>query len=276
MKKWTISFLMIVSIATLKAQTNVVFYTTLGDFKVEIRDDIVPITGGNFLDLVNAEFYDGVIFHRVIQNFVIQGGDPTGTGSGGPGYTIDDEFHPLMSNIKKTISMANSGPNSGGSQFFFNMVDNTFLDYDQMPLSSKHPVFGIVSANFSVVEAIADVPVDGSDRPLIDVVMDSIRVTDELNTSIHIDKRMTYPIEVFPNPIIENSVINITSDKGVRTEIQLHDSFGKIVSTLNVDLVQGENQFSISSLFGKAYSTGIYYLCVIADDHIQTVRVSIL
>ena len=184
MKKFLLAILMLASVGTLKAQTNVVFYTTEGDFMVLIHDDLAPITGDNFLDLVNDEFYDGIIFHRVIDNFIIQSGDPTGTGTGGPGYTIDDEFAPSLSNIEKTISMANSGPDTGGSQFFFNMVDNGFLDYDEAPLTSAHPVFGIVVENYNVVEDIAGVDVDGSDRPITEVVIDSIRVTDELLTGI--------------------------------------------------------------------------------------------
>ena len=127
------------------------------------------------MKLVNEKFYDGIIFHRVLQNFIIQGGDPTGTGSGGPGYSIQDEFHEDLSNIEKTISMANSGPNTGGSQFFFNMKDNTFLDYNESPTTSKHAVFGKVISGYSIVQTISNVSVNSQDRPLTDVVIDSIR-----------------------------------------------------------------------------------------------------
>src|SRR5690606_1595655 len=110
MKKTLLYFLFIIgSFGTVNSQTVVTFYTTLGDFEVELFDAERPITVGNFLSLIEQEFYDGIIFHRVISNFIIQGGDPTGTGSGGPGYTIEDEFLPPISNLKKTISMANTG-----------------------------------------------------------------------------------------------------------------------------------------------------------------------
>ena len=117
---------------------------------------------GKLQGLVEKGFYNGVIFHRVIEGFMIQGGDPEGTGMGGPGYNIADEFTDHNRNDRGTISMANAGPNTGGSQFFINLVDNSFLD-------SKHPAFGKVIAGMDVVDAIAKVPTDANDRPLTDV-----------------------------------------------------------------------------------------------------------
>ncbi|MEN8929227.1 MAG: peptidylprolyl isomerase [Flavobacteriales bacterium] len=155
--------------------SEVKFSTSKGDFVVQLEDRLAPITSANFLKLVNEEYYDGIIFHRVMQNFIVQGGDPLGTGTGGPGYSIQDEFHEDLSNVERTISMANSGPNSGGSQFFFNMKDNSFLDYNESPSSSKHAVFGKVISGWSVVETISNVAVNSSDRPLTDVVINSIR-----------------------------------------------------------------------------------------------------
>jgi len=155
--------------------SKVRFYTNQGNFVVQLEDKLAPITSGNFLKLVNEKFYDGIIFHRVIKDFIVQGGDPTGTGSGGPGYSIQDEFHEDLSNVEKTISMANSGPNSGGSQFFFNMTNNDFLDFDKNPSSSKHAVFGKVISGYDKVEVISNVSVNSSDRPITDVVIDSIR-----------------------------------------------------------------------------------------------------
>jgi len=144
--------------------------TNHGDIVIELYGDM-PVTAGNFEKLVEEGFYDGVIFHRVIPNFMIQGGDPTGTGMGGPGYKIDDEFVAGHSNVRGTISMANSGPNSGGSQFFINLVDNSFLDYNKEPLTSKHPVFGEVVEGIDVVDVIAGVAVGNGDRPVEDVVI---------------------------------------------------------------------------------------------------------
>ncbi|MFC1697121.1 peptidylprolyl isomerase [Nanoarchaeota archaeon] len=142
-------------------QTKVKFETNQGDIIIELAKDM-PITTGNFIKLVEDGFYDGVIFHRIINGFMIQGGDPTGTGSGGPGYNIKDEFTVNNSNDKYTISMANAGPNTGGSQFFINLVNNNFLN-------DKHPVFGKVIDGMDVVNKIAKVQVNGEDRPLEDV-----------------------------------------------------------------------------------------------------------
>src|SRR3989338_6327832 len=115
---------------------KILLKTTEGEITIEL-DRNMPITAGNFEKLVEKRFYDGVIFHRVIDGFMIQGGDQTGTGAGGPGYTIKDEFKnsDLDKNNRGTISMANAGPNTGGSQFFINLINNNFLD-------GKHPVFG--------------------------------------------------------------------------------------------------------------------------------------
>lgn len=130
--------------------------TTMGDITIELYDDM-PVTAGNFKKLVEEGFYDGVIFHRIIDGFMIQGGDPTGTGAGGPGYKIDDEFTDHNRNDRGTISMANSGPDTGGSQFFINLVDNNFLD-------TKHPAFGKVVEGMDVVDAMGKVKTT-SDRP---------------------------------------------------------------------------------------------------------------
>lgn len=141
--------------------THVLLTTTQGDIIIELDPDM-PITADNFETLVKKGFYDGVIFHRVISGFMIQGGDPTGTGAGGPGYTIKDEFSPGNTNMRGTISMANAGPNTGGSQFFINVADNTFLD-------GKHPVFGSVIKGMDVVDSIVNTPKDNNDRPLKEV-----------------------------------------------------------------------------------------------------------
>jgi len=130
--------------------------------------DDMPITTGNFIKLAKEGFYDGVIFHRVIQEFMIQGGDPTGTGMGGPGYEIQDEFVKGHSNVRGTISMANTGrPNTGGSQFFINTNDNTYLDWDNPRTPSAHPVFGECAdeESYKVVLMIERTPTDMRDKP---------------------------------------------------------------------------------------------------------------
>ncbi len=143
--------------------TRVKLETNQGDIVINLYSDM-PITAGNFEKLVEEDFYDGVTFHRVIDGFMIQGGDPTGTGMGGPGYKIEDEFTHQGGNRndRGTISMANAGPNTGGSQFFINLVDNSFLD-------TKHPAFGKVIEGMDVVDKIAKIETDASDRPLTEV-----------------------------------------------------------------------------------------------------------
>ena len=138
--------------------TTVLLQTTMGDVRIELFEETMPITAGNFRKLVEKRFYDGTIFHRVIAGFMIQGGDPEGTGMGGPGYAIRDEFTANNWNARGTISMANAGPNTGGSQFFINVADNHRLD-------PKHPVFGKVVGGMEVVDAISRTPTDGKDRP---------------------------------------------------------------------------------------------------------------
>ena len=137
--------------------------TNIGDIILELYGDM-PITSGNFEKLVSQGFYDGVIFHRIIEGFMIQGGDPKGDGTGGPGYAIKDEFTHKggNKNDRGTISMANSGPNTGGSQFFINLANNNFLD-------DKHPAFGEVVEGMDIVDKIAKVQKDSSDRSLEEI-----------------------------------------------------------------------------------------------------------
>ncbi len=145
--------------------TMVKLETTKGDIVIELYPE-TPRTSKNFKSLVEKGFYDKVIFHRVIKDFMIQSGDPTGTGRGGPGYVIEDEFVDGLSNVRGTISMANSGPNTGGSQFFINVVDNEYLDFDKQPMTSKHVVFGEVVEGMDVVDEISKVEVDANNKPL--------------------------------------------------------------------------------------------------------------
>ena len=147
---------------------KVLLQTTMGDITIEL-DKNMPITASNFEKLVKEGFYDGVIFHRVIDGFMIQGGDPTGTGMGNPGYNIKDEFTKNNKNNRGTISMANAGPNTGGSQFFINLVNNNFLD-------TKHPVFGKVIQGMDVVDKIGKVETDANDKPLNEVKIITAKV----------------------------------------------------------------------------------------------------
>ena len=146
------------------------FNTNKGNFKIELFGDKAPLTVGNFLKLVDGGFYNGLIFHRVIPDFMIQGGCPHGTGRGGPGYTIRDEFHPdLKHDSKGILSMANAGPNTGGSQFFITVAPTPWLD-------KKHAIFGKVIEGMDIVETISKVEKDRNDKPLNDVVINSITI----------------------------------------------------------------------------------------------------
>jgi len=146
--------------------------TNVGEFTLELFEDKAPITTKNFIDLAQKGYYDGVIFHRVIKDFMIQGGDPTGTGRGGPGYTIKDEFDPsLRHDSEGILSMANAGPNTGGSQFFITLVPTPWLD-------NKHAIFGKITSGMDVVRQIGVTKTGFGDRPVQDIVMQKVTIED--------------------------------------------------------------------------------------------------
>jgi cyclophilin family peptidyl-prolyl cis-trans isomerase len=152
---------------------GVTLTTNKGTITIELDGVNTPNTAMNFAKLVQAGFYDGIKFHRVIKGFMLQGGDPltkddaqmAAWGTGGPGYKFEDEIKPTNRNLPMTLSMANSGPNTNGSQFFINVQDNSFLD-------SKHTVFGRVTAGMDVVTAIENVKTVPGDRPVDPVIIE--------------------------------------------------------------------------------------------------------
>jgi Peptidyl-prolyl cis-trans isomerase (rotamase) - cyclophilin family len=146
-----------------------ILHTNHGAIAVELFDDDAPKTVENFTKLARDGFYDGVIFHRVIPDFMIQGGDPTGTGSGGPGYTFEDEFNDNKI-VRGALAMANAGPNTNGSQFF--IVTTEAASW----LDGKHTVFGRVTDGMDVVDTISALETDARDRPSTDVVIERVEL----------------------------------------------------------------------------------------------------
>lgn len=169
--------LLVVSCTTEEKMTKAKFKTNLGTFEIKLYTDKMPITTKNFIDLANKGFYDGTKFHRVIDNFMIQGGDPLSKdnnkrrlwGTGGPGYKIKDEFDKSLSNKPGTIAMANAGPNTGGSQFFINTKNNNYLD-------TKHPVFGEVINGMDIIKKISKSPTNSNDQPLDDIIIEKVTI----------------------------------------------------------------------------------------------------
>ena len=144
--------------------------TNHGDIEITFFDEDAPKTVGNFVKLANEGFYDGVIFHRVIKDFMIQGGDPTGTGTGGPGYTFEDEFN-ANKVVRGALAMANAGPNTNGSQFFI-------VTTDEAPwLDGKHTVFGEVTSGMDVVDKIEGLDTDARDKPRDEARIESVEVS---------------------------------------------------------------------------------------------------
>ncbi|HMB17398.1 MAG TPA: peptidylprolyl isomerase [Candidatus Paceibacterota bacterium] len=156
--------------------------TNFGNIELVLFLEQAPKTVANFEKLANNDFYQGTKFHRVIRDFMIQGGDPLSKddslkdrwGTGGPGYTFEDEIHEDNYNMSGTIAMANSGPDTNGSQFFINVSNNNFLD-------DKHTVFGKVEKGMDVVKEIAEVETGENDRPVEDVIVRNIKIVDQVN-----------------------------------------------------------------------------------------------
>ncbi len=157
----------------MKKNRVAVFETNMKNFTIELFEDKAPITTKNFIDLVQKGFYDGLIFHRVIADFMIQGGDPEGNGTGGPGYTIPDEFDAALKHDSEgVLSMANAGPDTGGSQFFITLVPTPWLD-------GHHSVFGRVIAGMENIQQIGEVETDFRDKPCEDVIIKTVTIEEQ-------------------------------------------------------------------------------------------------
>ncbi len=173
MQKSLILFILLLAILMpLSAKSYAEWQTNMGSFRCILHEDLVPITANNFIDLARDHFYDGLIFHRVIDGFMIQDGCPLGTGYGGPGYTIPDEFcEELRHDGPGVLAMANAGPNTGGSQYYITLAATHWLD-------DHHSIFGNVISGLDTVMAIGAVPTDANDRPIDPVEIESVRIFD--------------------------------------------------------------------------------------------------
>ena len=175
-----ISILLVTSCSGGNSMKTATFETNQGSFTIQLDTEKAPITTANFIKLAESGFYDGTRFHRVVPEFMIQGGDPltknlslaSQWGTGDPGYKIKDEFHQDLKNVRGTISMANAGPNTGGSQFFINVADTGLLN-------NKHAVFGTVIKGMDIVDSISEVETSGrpQDRPLEDVIVEKVSIS---------------------------------------------------------------------------------------------------
>lgn len=239
----------------------------MGKFVVEMNETPRPITTKNFIGLVKKKFYDKLIFHRVIKDFVIQGGDPKGDGTGGTGFPIKDELTPLVSNVTGTIAMANSGPNSAESQFYFNLKDNTGLD-------KAYVAFGKVISGISVVQAIGVVKTNSNDKPLTPVIMDSVRITspatglEELNEADG--------LTIFPNPVTNESVIWLESATEEQVQLSLYNLQGQRLAEIPKKLMNGTNTISVKEIFNTDFSPGVYYLMVKHGTFISRKKFAVL
>lgn len=243
------------------SQTLIDFYTTQGDFRVQVREDLMPITAGNFISLVDTGFYDGVVFHRVVKDFVIQGGDPTGTGSGGPGYTIQDEYHPDMTHDSAgVIAMAKTNqPNSAGSQFYFSLAPLPNLD-------NNYSVFGSCIEGLDVILRIGDMRTDPNDRPRPTVWMDSVRIFDPAASSDILKAEIL--TEVYPNPFANQAHIRYQIRHAGQVAVSIQDLQGRTIETLLEDQkAPGIHEITWNA---QAFADGNYILSVVTEHGATT------
>jgi cyclophilin family peptidyl-prolyl cis-trans isomerase len=248
--------------AKLQAQTQVTFYTNKGNFVVELDEAKRPKTTKNFITLVKRKFYDKLTFHRVINNFMIQGGDPKGDGTGGTGGTIPDELSPKLSNLQKTIAMANTGsPNTADCQFYINLVDNTYLD-------PNYTAFGAVISNFAVVQTIGKVATNSNNKPLTPVVMDSVRIT-SIATAVEKFVNGVQHVLIFPNPSTSESVIFLDAVKEETVQVSVHNQQGQLLGNMERKITPGENYISLKEIQMVDLPAGIYFLTVQGEASIS-------
>lgn len=278
MQKSLIILILCISSFFIKAQTQVDFYTNYGNFRVMILEDLVPITGGNFLNLVDSGFYDGLIFHRVIDEFMIQGGDPTGTGSGGSDSSIVLEIHDsLRFDSAGVIGMARtSDPNSATSQFFVTLEETDWLN-------ENYAIFGYVTNGMNVVDTIGMTETNSSDRPLDSIVMCKvIRATGDFSTikSSHCAPYFEASIEgsaalnknnvrLFPNPFKDQMNISFEIHTTTDVRLEIYDLLGRMIVSIEEDVVSN-GQYTIRNSQLSELNTGTYYYRIHFNDKTQS------
>ena len=252
-----VAICLILSANRMLAQTQLTFYTNKGTFVAEMFEDKRPITTKNFIDLTKKKFYDKMIFHRVIKDFVIQSGDPTGTGSGGSGVTIPDELTPPVSNLLGTFGMANIGkPNTADSQFYINLKDNTSLD-------KAYTAFAKVISGMTVVQAIGAVKTDSNDKPTTKVTLDSVRITSPvtgMDETAEIES-----LGIYPNPVTDQSVLTMNALNDKTVHVSIYNQQGQLISRSQQKLQAGETTVRLAELHEGVLNPGIYYVTV-SDD----------
>lgn len=235
-KQTVLLIILMVSLVQVYGQTKIRYYTSKGEILAQIREDLVPITGENKLKLVRQKFYDKTIYHRVIKNFMMQGGCPDGTGMGGAGWTIKDEFHPdLLHDSAGVLSMANAGPNTGSSQYFITFKATKWLD-------NKHAVFGYVLEGMDVVMAIGDVQTQ-NDKPIEDVRCDSIRIVPP--TPIFTQNGAL--LQSKPSVVVKNNLVMFPKIQNYNTSLQLFSPKGQllyVIPNVNKSTKLNLNQYS--------------------------------